>query len=308
MFYISEQNPTKGKLEMAAIAGLIGYESLATSKEKADQDLISDAARIFRESGILAGKIAGKLEPSPSVIVYGLWGGIMSGSEMHPKPESADQYRQDALSMSVTFYAMAHAQTRLLLEKGLLMRGGMSCGKIALEGDAGPAIPLAHAIDIWRSYRWPLIVVHSRTYKDYLKCALKGGLVDKDAGLRSIFIQLDDGHMGLDYMRAQRFLEEILRKNGARCIMPMPFFGYEEHRNGLLLSIEKNKSLILSDPETEAMYRWLIQYHNESARLLLQDCFIDESVLDPPAQEPVEPADKGLLSRLKRHRNSMPHH
>lgn len=290
------------KLEIAVIAGLIGYERMVASEDKAVQDVLSDIKQIFTQTGLIAGRIAEKLGLSASVIAYGMHSGIFSESILNPEPASAEEHRLNALLMTISFYAVARVQTKLLLEKGFLMKGGISCGRPSLVTDADSALPIVHAIDIWRTYRLPLVVVNRRTYEEYLDSALNGGLVENKAGLESLFIQLDDGHMGLDYMRTQRFLADVLCKNGAREYISKPFFGYEEHRAGILLSVEKNKSLILSDPETKAMYRWLIRYHNQSANLLRQDCFIDESVLDPPAPGPIEPADKGLFSRLKRHR------
>lgn len=274
--------------EAVSITGPIGGKIMGASCSDTGREYPDDSQDIITQSVLLTGAIAKSLDPAIGAYALGQSGGIIVHTSVVPRPRNKTEYRTNALAMSLSLYTQARIQTRLMIEQGLPLRGGISCG---IPDNVGyryrPVVPIDCATRLFmENEALPFVTIDGPSYLGYMESMTRSGLSESEP--KYLFFRTRDGRLCLDYFRAQIDLAILLRDNGARRFIMKPAFYHEEHKEGVVRSIQHNGVMIAEDPKLIDIYRWIVNYHNWSMGKFMDNCGIDEAVLGDSVPESVK--------------------
>lgn len=147
---------------------------------------------------------------------------------------------------------LVHAQTVLIVDEGIPIRGGVTVGKLVKSWGQlyGPAIVRAYELES-KIAKYPRIVVGKEVFEEL---AMNSGLwvhdrtTDQEA-VRSLLRQDDDGELFIDYLRV---IWDELDDPGA---------DYETFLNRHHELIRERLVRYSREPEIRKKYEWMERYH-----------------------------------------------
>lgn len=257
---------------------ILGYKEMVKDRNKAT--LMLDAVADAMDD---VNKKIRRMTPrgNPARISYRTFSdNIIVSCGYNPYPQTDEELWRNTVPMATVMSIQAEIQTRLVIDHGVLSRGGVTLGGFYQDRKFvfGPA--LVDAYELEQKAGFPRILVSDILAKEFRKSVQACDGPDREdtiARTLDTFFFVDPlNKTYIHYLRAGTVIENFLARNPSKCLAADLIEG---HRKGLLRAIEENRLELHTGPGIWGKYAWAVGYHNEVVKITGVGERIDPSIL-----------------------------
>ena len=180
---------------------------------------------------------------------------IVISCELYEEPKDEFEHRVNGVAIGTVLMIQAHIQTRLLIEHGLLSRGGATIGDYYIDENFVFGSGLVDAFELENNAEYPRILVDELLMNTYTKSAEKAGYRGDYSGA---FLEDFDGEWYVHYLRFGMWLRKILFDEDLESEYKELL---QKHEAAVSKLFAENKETIGKKRKLRRKYAWVAGYH-----------------------------------------------